>query len=53
VLGRAGKVLGRPRVEVDIDKLRQLQQNGLSLRRIAAKEGLALSTVVRALKHVA
>lgn len=50
---RAGKVLGRPRVEVDIDKLQQLQQNGLSLRRIAAKEGLALSTVVRALKRVA
>jgi DNA invertase Pin-like site-specific DNA recombinase len=50
---RAGKVLGRPRVEVDIDKLQQLQQNGLSLRKIAAKEGLALSTVVRALKHVA
>jgi DNA invertase Pin-like site-specific DNA recombinase len=50
---RAGKVLGRPRVEVNVDKLRQLQQEGLSLRRIAAKERLSLSTLARALKQVA
>jgi DNA invertase Pin-like site-specific DNA recombinase len=50
---RAGKVLGRPRVNVDVVKLRQLQEKGFSLRGIAAKEGLALSTVVRALKRAA
>src|SRR5438874_12012273 len=46
---RAGKVLGRPRVELDVMQLRKLQQNGLSLRQIAAKAGLSLSTVVRAI----
>jgi DNA invertase Pin-like site-specific DNA recombinase len=46
---RAGKVLGRPRVEVDIPKLRRMRENGLSLRQIAAKAKLSLSTVVRSL----
>src|SRR5947209_9297242 len=46
---RAGKVLGRPRVEVDIKKLRALQDSGMSLRKIAAKTKLRLSTVVRSL----
>jgi DNA invertase Pin-like site-specific DNA recombinase len=50
---RAGKVLGRPRVEVNLPKLQQLQEKGFSLRAIAAKEGLSLSTVVRALKAAA
>jgi DNA invertase Pin-like site-specific DNA recombinase len=46
---RAGKVLGRPRVDVDRVKLRQLQASGLSLRQIAAKTMVSLSTIVRAL----
>ena len=46
---RAGRVLGRPRVDVDVQKLRRLQASGLSLRRIAAKTGLSLSTVARSL----
>jgi hypothetical protein len=46
---RAGKTLGRPRVEVDIQRLRRLQQSGLSLRKIAAKTGLSLSTAVPSL----
>src|SRR3954453_14972775 len=46
---RAGKVLGRPRVEVDLVRLRALQGNGYSLRKIAKKTGLSLSTVVRSL----
>jgi DNA invertase Pin-like site-specific DNA recombinase len=46
---RAGKVLGRPRVDVDRVKLRQLQASGLSLRQIAAKTTVSLSTIVRAL----
>jgi DNA invertase Pin-like site-specific DNA recombinase len=50
---RAGKVLGRPRVEVDIEKLRRLQSDGLSLRKIAARTKLTLSTVVRALAAAA
>src|SRR5438270_13222128 len=44
---RAGKVLGRPRVEVDVEKLRKLQGDGLSLRQIAAKSKYSLSTLVR------
>jgi DNA invertase Pin-like site-specific DNA recombinase len=47
---RAGKVLGRPRVEVDLEKLQRLQGQGLSLRKIAAKTGYSLSTVVRSLE---
>lgn len=47
---RAGKVLGRPRVDVDMQRLRALQEQGLSLRQIAAKAKLSLSTVVRSLR---
>jgi len=50
---RAGKILGRPRVKVDVRQLQRLQENGLSLRRIAQQEQLSLSTVVRALKPAA
>jgi DNA invertase Pin-like site-specific DNA recombinase len=46
---RAGKVLGRPRVAVDVQELRSLHESGLSLRQIAAKARLSLSTVVRSL----
>jgi DNA invertase Pin-like site-specific DNA recombinase len=46
---RAGKVIGRPRVDVDVKRLRTLQEQGLSLRQIEAKAKLSLSTVVRSL----
>jgi DNA invertase Pin-like site-specific DNA recombinase len=46
---RAGIVLGRPRVDVDVKRLRALQDQGSSLRQIAAKTKLSLSTVARAL----
>lgn len=46
---RAGKVLGRPRAVVDVVKLRALQGDGSSLRRIAKKTGLSVSTVARSL----
>ena len=46
---RAGTVLGRPRVEVDVKRLRALQEQGFSLRQIAAKTRLSPSTVVRSL----
>jgi len=44
---RAGTVLGRPRVDVDVKRLRALQEQGYSLRQIAAKTKLSLSTVAR------
>jgi DNA invertase Pin-like site-specific DNA recombinase len=47
---RAGKVLGRPRVEVDVAKLTRLRESGLSLRQVAAKTKTSLSTIVRALQ---
>jgi DNA invertase Pin-like site-specific DNA recombinase len=50
---RAGKTLGRPRIEVDVRKLRCLQESGLSMRRIAKQQRLSLSTVARALKLAA
>jgi DNA invertase Pin-like site-specific DNA recombinase len=48
---RAGKVLGRPRVEVDLEKIARLQDQGISLRKIAAKTGLSLSTLARTLSR--
>jgi DNA invertase Pin-like site-specific DNA recombinase len=48
---RAEKVLGRPRLDVKIENLKQLQRAGLSLRQIAMRTKLSLSTVVRSLKH--
>jgi DNA invertase Pin-like site-specific DNA recombinase len=47
---RAGKTLGRPRVEINADKIRRLRKRGFSLRQIASQERLSLSTVVRTLK---
>jgi DNA invertase Pin-like site-specific DNA recombinase len=50
---REGKVLGRPRVEVDIAKVRKLQAEGVGLRGIAEKTGWSLSSIMRALKKAA
>jgi DNA invertase Pin-like site-specific DNA recombinase len=50
---RAGTILGRPRVDVDVKRLRALRNEGLSLRQIAAKTRLSLSTVVRSLDAAA
>jgi DNA invertase Pin-like site-specific DNA recombinase len=50
---RAGKTLGRPRVEVNFKKLHSMQERGLSLRQIASEAGLSLSTVVRTLNRCA
>jgi DNA invertase Pin-like site-specific DNA recombinase len=46
---RAGKALGRPRVDVDVERLQGLLAQGLSLRQIAKKTKLSLSTVARSL----
>jgi DNA invertase Pin-like site-specific DNA recombinase len=48
---RAGKTLGRPRVEVNVPRLRKLQHSGISLRKIAKQEKLSVSTVVRSLRR--
>jgi site-specific recombinase XerC len=47
---REGKILGRPRVAIDVEKVRKLQTQGLGLRGIAAETGWSLSSIVRALK---
>ena len=46
---RHGKVLGRPRLDVNVKELQKLRAAGLSLRQIAAHSGTSLSTVVRTL----
>lgn len=47
---REGKQLGRPRVEVDVQKVRKLQATGMGLRGIAEKTGWSLSSIMRALR---
>jgi DNA invertase Pin-like site-specific DNA recombinase len=47
---REGKQLGRPRVEVDVQKVRKLQTRGMGLRGIADETGWSLSSIMRALK---
>jgi len=49
---REGKTLGRPKVDVDVDveKVRELQANGLGLRGIAQKTGWSLSSIMGSLK---
>lgn len=48
---REGKVLGRPRVDVDVAKVRKLQAGGMALRGIADKTGWSLSSIMRALAN--
>jgi len=50
---RAGKSLGRPRVEVDVQKVLALQAKGMGLRGIAEKTGWSLSSIMRALRPAA
>ncbi|MGA8595750.1 MAG: recombinase family protein [Bryobacteraceae bacterium] len=47
---REGKQLGRPRVDVDVHKVRKLQARGMRLRGIADETGWSLSSIMRALK---
>jgi len=44
-----GKKLGRPRVSIDLDKLRELHGKGLSHRKIAAVMDISQATIGRAL----
>ncbi len=45
-----GKTLGRPKVNVDPDKIHRLRLKGLSLRQIATELGFSRSTVARSLE---
>ena len=47
---REGKILGRPRVAVDVAKVRRFQAGGMGLRGIAEKTGWSLSSIMRAMK---
>jgi DNA invertase Pin-like site-specific DNA recombinase len=47
---REGKILGRPRVSVDVRKVRTLQAGGLGLRGIAEQTGWSLSSIMRTLR---
>lgn len=49
---RRGVRLGRPQVELDLGKARQLRQAGLSYRQIADQLGVGLGTVHAALQAV-
>ena len=46
---REGKHIGRPAADIDMDKVRQMQRAGLSLRSIAAKTGWSASLVCKRL----
>jgi len=45
-----GKVLGRPRVAVDVRKVRELQAAEMGLRGIAVETGWSLSSIMRRLR---
>lgn len=45
-----GKILGRPKVPLDIQKLFQLKSDGLSIRKIAGELGVPKSTVQNYIK---
>jgi hypothetical protein len=47
---REGKVLGRPRVHVDVHKVHRMQADGMSLRKIAASSTWSLSSIMVALR---
>ena len=44
-----GKILGRPKVSVDLQQLRELRSEGLSLRAIAKRFGVSHPTILAAL----
>jgi len=46
---RNGKTVGRPAVVVDLDRIHQLKQKGLSIRAIARKLKTSPSTIARKL----
>ena len=49
---RAGKTIGRPKIEVDVTAALELRTRGFSVRATADKLGVAKSTLQRALRSV-
>jgi len=47
---RQGRRIGRPRVIVDVEIIRRLRANGMSLRAIARKTGVSSTTVMELLR---
>jgi len=47
---RQGKTLGRPEVRVNLQRVQQMQKEGLGLRPIAKKLGCSVNTVQKALR---
>ena len=47
---RQGKMIGRPRVQVDLDEARVLRDRGLSVRETARRLGIGASTLCRLLQ---
>ncbi len=47
---KAGKVIGRPKVQLDVDEALVLKEQGLSIREVARKLGVSRSVVHRTLK---
>ena len=45
---REGKTLGRPKIEVNADEIRQLRARGLSWAAVAAQTGVARASCQRA-----
>jgi DNA invertase Pin-like site-specific DNA recombinase len=48
---KAGKILGRPKVEVDQEQLQEALRGGLSVRKVAALLGITPSKVQRMLRE--
>jgi DNA invertase Pin-like site-specific DNA recombinase len=48
---KRGKKLGRPRVAVDVGRVRELRDAGLSWREVSRKMGVPLTTLRRAIKE--
>jgi DNA invertase Pin-like site-specific DNA recombinase len=50
---KAGKAIGRPALDIDIEKLRQLQAEGMSIRQLAKKFKISPNSVLKYLKSEA
>jgi DNA invertase Pin-like site-specific DNA recombinase len=47
---KAGKTLGRPALDIDINKLKKLQEDGMSIRTLAKKFKISPNSVLKYLK---
>ncbi len=49
---RAGRKIGRPAREVDLEELRRLRAQGLSIRQIGRRMSIPTSTIAKRLKLI-